>query len=267
MATPTKPLAVVTGASSGIGLELAKQFADHDFDLVVSAENAQLAEAARLLRERGAGVEEVQVDLASFDGVEQLMARVEATGRPIEAVAINAGVSTRGDVAGDADLRTLLNIVNLNVTSAVHLAQRATTRMAARGAGRVLFTSSIAATAPIPHNAVYSASKAFITTFAEALRLELKDRGVTVTALLPGPTDTEFFERADMTDTKVGAGKKDDPAEVARQGFDALMKGEEKVVAGSMTNKLQAAMARVSPDRTKATMMGKMHEPGSASEG
>jgi short-subunit dehydrogenase len=266
MTTPTKPLAVVTGASSGIGLELAKQFAEHGFDLVIAAEDAELLSAARQLQERGAEVEAVRTDLASFAGVEELVTRIEATRRPADAVAINAGVSTSGDVAGDTDLRALLNIVNLNVTSAVHLAKRVTTAMAGRGQGRVLFTSSIASTAPVPHNAVYSASKAFITSFAEALRVELQDSGVTVTTLLPGPTDTEFFERAGMEDTKVGAGKKDDPAQVARQGFEALMKGEQKVVGGSVANKAMAAASRVTPDRVKATMQGKMHEPGSGSK-
>jgi short-subunit dehydrogenase len=263
MTTPTKPLAVVTGASSGIGLELAKQFADHGFDLVIAAEDAELISAAKQLQERGAEVDSVRTDLASFAGVEELMARIEAGGRPIDAVAINAGVSVAGDVAEDTDLRALLNIINLNVTSAVHLAKRATPAMAARRHGRVLFTSSIASTAPVPHNAVYSASKAFITSFAEALRIELEDTGVTVTTLLPGPTDTEFFERAGMEDTKVGSGKKDDPAEVARQGYEALMKGQQKVVAGSVANKAMAGVSRILPDRMKATAQGKMHEPGS----
>jgi short-subunit dehydrogenase len=136
--------------------------------------------------------------------------------------------------------------------------------MNARGEGRVLFTSSIASTMPGSFQAVYNASKSFVQSFAEALRNELKDTEVTITALMPGPTDTEFFDRADMLDTRVGASEKDDPAVVAKQGFEALMKGKEKVVGGSMKTKVQGAAAKVMPDSVKAQMHRKMAEPGSA---
>ncbi len=262
MATPTKPLAVVTGASSGIGFELAKQFADHGYDLVIAAEDDELIPAARRLQEHGAGVDAVRTDLSAFEGVEELVERVAATGRPVDSLAVNAGVGVGGEVLG-SDLRAQLQMVNLNVTSAVHLTHRLTKPMADRKAGRVLFTSSIAATAPGPYHAVYAASKAFLLSFAEGLRTELKDSGVTVTALLPGPTETEFFERAGMQDTKVGSGPKDDPADVAREGFEALMKGDDKVVAGSAKNKAQAAAAHVLPDKAKAAQQAKMAEPGS----
>src|SRR5215207_3552462 len=230
-----RPLAVVTGASSGIGRELAKQFAEHDFDLLITAEDAELDDAARELQALGATVEPVRVDLASPTGVDELYARITAAGRPVDALALNAGIGAGGAFVGGAeetDLEQELRLVDLNVRSTVHLAKHVLRDMVARGEGRVLFTSSIASTMPGAFQAVYNASKSFVQSFAEALRNELKDTGVTVTSLMPGPTDTKFFERADMTDTRVGAGSKDDPATVAAQGFEAMMKGEEKVVAG-----------------------------------
>jgi short-subunit dehydrogenase len=264
MTTATKPLAVVTGASSGIGLELAKQFARHDFDLVLAAEDDELAAAAEQVRACGAQVEPVRTNLAAPDGVEELVRRIDAAGRPVEALAVNAGVGIDGEFAGDTRLEDQLTVVDLNVRSAVHLTKRVVPGMVGRGRGRVLFTSSIAGTSPGPYQAVYAASKAFLTSFSEGLRGEVKDKGVTVTALLPGPTDTEFFERADMEDTKIAAGDKDSAAEIAEAGFDALMSGDDKVVAGAAKNKLQSAVSRVLPDEAKAKQQGKMMKPGSA---
>ena len=260
----TKPLAVVTGASSGIGYELAKQFAQHGFDLLIAAEDAGIAEAARAFEGLGVGVESLQVDLATYDGVENLYAKIASSGRPVDAIALNAGVGMGGDFTRGTDLQDELNLIALNVTSPVHLAKRVLKDMVARGQGRVLFTSSIAATMPAPFEAVYGASKAFLHSFAEALRNELKDTGVTVTALMPGPTDTNFFHRAGMDDTKAGAGKKDDPAEVARQGFEALMAGKDHVVAGSLKSKLSGAANEVLPETAKAEAHRRLAEPGSA---
>ena len=259
----TKPVAVVTGASSGIGYELAKQFAEHGYDLVIGAEDGGIAKAAQDIQALGAHVEPVQADLATWDGVEKLWNTATAGGRHPDAVAINAGIGVGGEFARDTDLRTEIKLVQLNCESVVHLAKLASRDMVNRGEGRILITSSIAATMPGPFELVYAASKAFDLSFAEGLRYELKDTGVTVTALMPGPTDTDFFERADMTDTKVGQGKKDDPAEVAKDGYEALMAGKDKVIAGSAKNKMQAASARVMPDPAKAAMHGKMSEPGS----
>jgi short-subunit dehydrogenase len=261
--TETRDLAVVTGASSGIGLELARQFADHDFDLVIAAENDLMAATADL-EGRGARVEAVQVDLTSPAGVEELHGRIVATARPVEAIALNAGVGRGGGVL-DAPLEDLLRIVDLNVRSTVHLAWLVGAEMARRGAGRMLFTSSIASTMPGSYQAVYNASKSFVQSFALALRDELKDSGVTVTSLMPGPTDTPFFAKAEMLDTKVGSGHKDDPADVARMGFEALMDGDERVEAASMSTKLQGRASRVLPDSAKAAMHRRMAEPGSGS--
>jgi short-subunit dehydrogenase len=261
-----RPLAVVTGASSGIGYELAKQFAQNGFDLVIASGGSRIEKAAEELRALGGKVESVQADLATFDGVEQLYRRIRATGRPVDAAALNAGVGVGGDFASDTDLPAELNLIDLNVKSPVHLAKRLLPEMVGRGAGRVLFTSSIAATMPGPFQAAYSASKAFLLSFSEAIRNELKDTGVTVTALMPGPTDTEFFERADMLDTKVGTEEKDDPADVARDGFEALMAGKDHVVAGSVKNKLMAGAAKVLPEAAKAQAHRRMSEPGTGNQ-
>jgi len=184
--------------------------------------------------------------------------------KPDDIPAFNAGVGVGGDFARGTDLRDELTLIALNVVSPVHLAKRALPDMVGRGRGRVLFTSSIAATMPAPFEAVYGASKAFLLSFAEALRNELKDTGVTVTALMPGPTDTNFFHRAGMDDTKAGAGKKDDPAEVARQGFEALMAGKDHVVAGSLKTKLMGAANEALPETAKAEAHRHLAEPGSA---
>jgi short-subunit dehydrogenase len=147
----------------------------------------------------------------------------------------------------------------------VHLAKLVVRAMATRGEGRILFTSSIASTMPGPFQAVYNASKSFVQSFALALRSELADSGVSVTSLMPGPTDTEFFDRAEMTDTKMGAtDAKDEAADVAEQGFKALMDGDERVEAASLMTKLQGRGSRFLPDSAKAAAHRKLAEPGSA---
>jgi short-subunit dehydrogenase len=261
-ATSNPGLALVTGASSGIGFELARQFAEHGFDLVIAAEDDDIAVAADDLEGFGGQVEIVQVDLATEQGVEELWRRTTALGRPLDAAALNAGIGAGGAFV-DTELADELKLVDLNVRSTVHLAKHVVASMAGRGEGRILFTSSIASTMPGSFQAVYNASKSFVQSFALALRNELKDSGVTVTSLMPGPTDTEFFERADMLDTAVGAGKKDDPADVARDGFEALMEGDERVVSHSLKTKAQGRGSRALPDSVKAEMHRRMAEPGS----
>jgi short-subunit dehydrogenase len=203
------------------------------------------------------------VDLSTEAGVDELYDAVRAAGRPLAAAALNAGVGAGGAFATDTDLADELRIVDLNVRSTVHLAKHVVRDMVACDEGRILFTSSIASTMPGAFQAVYNASKSFVQSLALALREELRDTGVTITALMPGPTETEFFERADMLDTKVGAGPKDDPADVARQGFEALMNGDDRVVAASMKTKLQGPGSRVLPDAVKARLHRRMAEPGS----
>ena len=261
----TRPLAVVTGASSGIGLELAKQFVQHGYDLVIAAEDAGIEQAAAELRASGATVEAHQLDLTTADGVERLAGRFAADGRTPDAIALNAGIGLGGAFL-DQDLNRIFEIIDLNVKSTVHLAYRLLPPMVARGQGRVLFTSSIAALMPGTFQAVYNASKAFIHSFSEAIRNELKDTGVTVTALQPGATETNFFHRADMEDTKVGSSKKDDAAEVARMGFEAMIAGKDHVIAESLKTKIQGVVSEIIPEPLKAEMHRKMAEPGSASK-
>jgi short-subunit dehydrogenase len=253
----------VTGASSGIGLELARQFAEHDFDLLIAAEDDRIEQAATDLRASGGQVAVAQVDLATNDGVDQLYQRIRGLGRPVDAIALNAGVGVNGPFI-DTDLEAHLRLIALNITGVVRLSHYVLRDMVSRGEGRVLYTASIAADMPGAYSATYNASKAFDLLFAEALREEFKDTGVTVTALQPGPTDTRFFERsgAEAQQTKVAMGKKDDPADVAKDGFEALMAGKDHVVAGSLKNKLQDAMAQVLPETTKAHMHTKQSKPG-----
>jgi len=262
----TRPLAVVTGASNGIGYELAKQFAQNGFDLLVTATGPSIDDAAQTLNQLGANVDTVQADLSTYDGVEALYSKIQSIGRPVEAVAINAGVGVGGEFAHETDLKDELNLINLNVVSTVHLAKRVVRDMVDRGKGRVLFTSSIAALMPGPFEAVYAASKAFVQSFAEGIRNELKDTGVTVTSLMPGPTDTNFFHRAEMDDTKAGSNKKDDPANVAKQGFEALMAGKDAIIAGSLMTKLQGNVSKVLPNTLKSEQHRQLTEPGSANK-
>ena len=262
--TNARPLAVVTGASSGIGYELAKELARRGYDLVVAAEDAEIHPAAREIAELGTNVTPVQVDLATYDGVENFYRTFTASGIPVDVIAINAGVGVGGDFARDTDLEAELNLIALNVTSAVHLAKRVLHDMVPRNQGRILFTSSIAATAPSPFEAVYGASKAFVFSFAEAIRNELKDTAITITALMPGPTETNFFHRADMDNTTVGqSDSKDEAAEVAKEGIDALLAGKDRVVAGSFTNKIFATAGRIAPTAA-AQLHRKQAEPKSA---
>jgi short-subunit dehydrogenase len=255
-----RPLALVTGASSGIGFELAKQFAEHGYDLIIAAEDVELDDATEHLRGLGGNVAPVSVDLTKRADVERLVAAYRGSGRQLDVAALNAGVGVAGAFV-DTDLDAELNLVELNCVSTMSLAKAVVRDMVARGEGRILFTSSVASQAPEPFQTVYSASKAFVQFLALGLREELVDTGVSVTAVLPGPTDTEFFDRADATDTKLGASEhKDDPAQVARQAFDGLMKGEASVFAGSVTSKLMGTLSAILPD----AIAGKSHKPMTA---
>ncbi|MBV8053344.1 MAG: SDR family NAD(P)-dependent oxidoreductase [Acidobacteriaceae bacterium] len=258
----TKQLAVITGASSGIGYELAKVFGNNGFDLLVTADSKKIDEAADQLRQLGFSVQSVQSDLATYEGVEKLWSEIEATGKPVDAAAINAGIGAYGDFARESDLDTELKLIQLNVTSTVHLAKRILKQMVARNSGKILFTSSIAGTMPAPLEAVYAASKAFILSLAESLHHELKNTNIAITALQPGPTDTNFFHRAGMDDTKLGQEGKytNDPLEVAEQGFQALMENKDHVFASSMKTKVQGELGKFMPESVKAEMHRKEAE-------
>jgi short-subunit dehydrogenase len=253
-------LAIVTGASSGIGYELARQCATHGFDLLIAADEPAINDAARELRALGTSVDAVQTDLATIEGVDELYAA--ARGRPVEALLANAGRGL-GKAFLDQDFADVRRVVDTNVTGTIYLIQKVGRDMRARGNGRILITGSIAGFMPGTYQAVYNATKASLDSFSFALRHELMDSGVSVTCLMPGATETEFFERADMMDTKVGTSKKDDPAEVAETGFQAMMKGEADVVTG-WHNKLRTAIASVTPAGMLAEQHRKIAEPGSA---
>ncbi|MFC8948358.1 SDR family NAD(P)-dependent oxidoreductase [Streptomyces rochei] len=258
-----RPLALITGASSGIGYELARLFAEHGHDLVVNAEDERLEHAARRLRETGVEVRAVRADLRTAEGVDRLVAAL--TGLTVDVAALNAGVG-QGGAFVDTDPRDDQSVIDLNVSSTVRLAKPLLRDMVARGVGRLMFTSSVAATMPGSFQSVYNASKSFVQSFAQALQEEVADTGVTVTSFMPGPTETDFFRRAGMTDTKVGTMDKDDPAQVARQAYDAVMKGRGKLVTGSAKTKAQGVADKVLPDRVKAAVHRRMAEPGSATE-
>jgi uncharacterized protein len=260
LASTSKPLAVVTGASTGIGYELAKCCAANEFDLVVVADEAEIKKAAKDFEAMGAKVDAIQADLATLDGVDKLYAAIG--NRPVAALLANAG---RGLGKGflDQDFKDVMQVVNTNITGTIYLIQKVGRDMRKRKAGRILITGSIAGFLPGTYQAVYNATKAFLDSFSFALRAELKDSGVTVTCLMPGATETEFFARADMLDTKVGAGKKDDAEDVAKIGFNAMMNGEGDVVSG-WHNKLQSAIANVLPASFLAEQHRKKAEPGSA---
>ncbi len=253
-----RPLAVVTGASSGIGYELARLLAEDGYDLVVAADTP-LAEAVQTFEGLGARVDAVQADLATEDGVKTLHERIG--GRPVDVLAANAGHGL-GHAFLDQNFDDILSVINTNVTGTLRLVWLVGREMRDRGRGQILFTGSIAGLMPGTFQAVYNGSKAFVDSFSFALRNELKDTGVSVTVLMPGPTDTEFFERAGLEDTMVGQGKKMDAAKVAKIGYEAMKRGDGDVVAG-MGNKLQAAMAAVTPESALAEMHRKQAEPGS----
>lgn len=256
---PDKGLALVTGASSGIGFELAKCAADTGYDLIVVADDERILSAASAFTVRGVKVTPVVADLATPEGIESVLHAVATQGRPVDLLMANAGQGL-GDAFLDQDLARVQRVINTNISGTVALVHHIGNLMRRSGSGRILLTGSIAGFVPGSFQAVYNATKAFINSFSLALRDELKDTGVTVTCLMPGATDTEFFERADMLDTPVGQAKKDDPAFVAEVGFDAMMKGEGDVVSG-WKNKLMTAVANVTPVGMLAKQHRQMAEP------
>jgi short-subunit dehydrogenase len=262
MGTAPRPLAIVTGASSGIGFELAKCCAEGGYDLLIAADEPAIHAAASALRNQGAAVEALELDLATDEGVDRLCEA--ARGRTVEALLANAGQGL-GHAFLDQEFERIRAVINTNITGTVRLIHKIGKEMRGRGKGRILITGSIAGLMPGTFQAVYNGTKAFLDSFSFALRAELKDSGVTVTCLMPGATETEFFERADMLDTKVGAGKKQQPSEVAKVGYEAMMKGDGDVVSG-WNNKLKAAISRVMPSGVMAEQHRSEAAPGSASK-
>jgi short-subunit dehydrogenase len=258
----SEKLALVTGASSGIGLSLAKELASRGHDLVVCSAGERLPEAAESIRSSGTDVIPVTADLSTHEGIELLWNRVADLGRPLDIACINAGVGVGGQF-WETDLEEELKMVELNCTGTVQLAKYVVRHMRQLNAGKILFTSSIAGEMVAPREAVYAATKAFVLSFAHSLRYELRETGITVTALQPGPTDTNFFHRAGMDDTKVGSeGKKESqPDDVAKDGIDALFAGKDHVYSHATTTKLEGAVANLVPGSVKASMHEKMAKP------
>jgi short-subunit dehydrogenase len=252
--------AIVTGASTGIGLELARRCAEEGFDLLIAADEPEIEKAAASLRVLGRQVDAVQVDLATTEGVDKLYAATK--GRTVDALLANAGRGL-GHAFLDQDFGKVRAVIDTNITGTVYLIHKIGNEMRRRNAGRILITGSIAGFAPGSFQAVYNGTKAFLNSFSFALREELRDTQVTVTCLMPGATETAFFQRAEMMDTKVGTTKKDDAADVAKTGFAAMMRGEGDVVSG-FKNKIQSAAANVIPAELLAKQHRKMAEPGTA---
>ena len=255
-----RPRVLVTGGSSGIGFELARQFAESGHDVIIAAHDIdKLEQSAELIRERApeVGVETVAADLASEQGVFELHRQA---GR-VDILCANAGVGSGGGDFAETDLGKELELIDLNVRGQVQLAKLVVKDMADRGEGRLLFTSSIAGIMPGPFEAVYAASKAFIRSFGEGLRNELAGKGIHVTVFMPGPTDTDFFHRANMDNTPAGQSAKDDAAEVAAQAIDALWSGRHAAVTGSLKTRMQGQVAKWLSDPARAAVHRRQTEP------
>lgn len=261
MQTVQQKLAVVTGASSGIGFELAQLAIADGFDLIIAADETDIHDAAEQLRANGGNVVSLVADLSGAEGVGELCAAISEAGRPVDVLFANAG---RGLGHGflDQDDAEWLRVIDTNIVGTLQLIKKIGSDMRDRGQGRILITGSIAGFMPGTFQAVYNGTKAFIDSFSFALREELRDTGVTITCLMPGATETRFFERAGLLDTKIGQDEKDDPADVAKAGYQAMLDGEGDVVSG-WKNKLQSSIANVTPSAVLAQQHRKMAEPGS----
>jgi short-subunit dehydrogenase len=255
-----RPRVLVTGGSSGIGFELARQFAESGHDVVLTGRDAEKLEASgELIRERApeVAVTTVAADLASEAGIYELH---RGAGR-VDILCANAGIGSGGGDFTETDLAQELELIDLNVRGQVQLTKLVVKDMADRGEGRLLFTSSIAGIMPGPFEAVYAASKAFIRSFGEALRNELKEKGIGVTIFMPGPTETDFFRRANMDNTPAGQSSKDDAAQVAAQAIDALFADKHAVVTGSLMTRLQGNVAKLMSNPARAAMHRRQTEP------
>ena len=254
-----RELALVTGSSAGIGFHLAHQLAQRGYDIIgVGASDRIMTLPDRL---RSVDVIPVAVDLSTPAGVDQLWQRIEDLGRPLDVAALNAGTTLGGSFV-DTPIEDELRMIGLNITSQVLLAKRVVAAMANRRQGRILITSSVSATTPTPYESIYGPTRAFMYSFAQGLREELREYGVTVTALLPGATATEFHQRAGMGNTKFGTNEwKNDPEVVARQGIDALFADKDHVVGGDRRTRRAAITNKFLPEYVKARRFAKASKP------
>jgi uncharacterized protein len=253
--------AIVTGASTGIGFELAHLAAQDGYDVLIVADEPLIDAAGADIRQHGVDVRSIEADLSTLEGVDTLLAATD--GRQIDILCANAG---RGLGHGflDQSPSDWRRVVDTNIIGTLYLVQQVLKRMVARGEGKVMLTGSIAGFMPGTYQAVYNGTKAFIDSFADAIRAELANEGhdaITITNLMPGATETEFFDRANMDDTSVGTARKDDPAKVAKDGWTQMMKGGGDIVSG-WKNKIQAAAAHILPHGVTASLHKGMAEPG-----
>ena len=261
MSSNSRPLALVTGASNGIGRELALAFARGGFDLLATGRSTSIHTTEEDCARLGAGVTAVQADLSTGEVLETLLQTAHDRGQPVEAAAVHAGIGLGGAFL-DNDIDEQMHLIELNISSVVRLTKHLTSAMVHRGRGRILITSSISATLPTPYETVYGPSRAFTRMFALSLREELRGSGVTVTALMPGATNSDFHARAGMNDTAFGPNEgKNDQAEIARQGFDALLAGKAEVVADDRATKRTALINRILPEPLKAARHARKAKP------
>lgn len=254
--------ALITGATSGIGYELALLFAKNGYNLIiVSRDLAELQNKAVEFKDCGVDVKTIQADLFDLDSAFAVCEKADALGVDIEVLVNDAGQGLYGEFK-DTDIRRELDIINLNISSLLILTKYFIKKMSAKGSGKILNLASIAGKAPGPWQSVYHGTKAFVLSFTQAIREEVKDKNITVTALLPGATDTDFFNKADMLDSKIVQDKDalSDPKDVAQDGYDALMTDDDKVVSG-IKNKVSATLANITPDSKLAKQFGEMQKP------
>lgn len=257
-----KKTALITGATNGIGYELARLFAKDGYNLIIVARNQQeLDEKASEFGSNGIQVTTIAKDLSKPEDAFALCDEVQGKGLQVDVLVNDAGQGLYG-LFKDTDLQKELDIINLNISSVLILTKHFLKEMVSRNEGKILNLVSIAGKIPGPWQSVYHGTKAFVLSFTEAIRTELADTGITVTALLPGPTDTDFFNKAGMQDSKIIQDKSamSDPADVAKDGYEALMAGDDKVISG-FKNKMQVLMSNISPDSTVADMIKKQQEP------
>lgn len=254
--------ALITGATSGIGYELAKLFAKNGYDLVIVARNHdELTEKADEFKSFGGNVITMAKNLFLQDDAFSLYSELKLNGISPEILVNDAGQGVYGKFQ-ETDIHREVDIINLNIVSVIILTKLFLKDRLPKGSGKILNLASVASKAPGPWHSVYHGTKAFVLSWSEAIREELIDSGITVTALLPGPTDTDFFNKADMNESKILEDPDNlaSPEEVALDGFNALMNGDDKVISG-FKNKLSVAMTNMSTDSMAAHRMGEMQKP------
>jgi len=253
---------LITGATSGIGYELALLFARDGHNLVIVSRDLDEMQAKAVeFKDCGVDVKTIQADLFDPEAAFSVCEKIDAMGLNIDILVNDAAQGLYGKFA-DTDIHRELDIIQLNISSLVILTKHFLRQMIANQQGKILNLASVASKAPGPWQSVYHGTKAFVLSFSEAIREEVKEQNVTVTALLPGVTDTDFFNKADMTRSKVVQDKDAmaDPKDVARDGYEALMEGDDKVVSG-IKNKIQTALSNITPDSTLAHSMSEQQKP------